>query len=128
MLSPSTHSKNIHKERESNFELLRIVAMFLVLMLHANFISIGSPTISDCHEAPFNSILRYFFQSLSIGCVDIFVLISGWFGIRPSIKSFTSFIFQCFFFLFGVYAVCCIGGISEFNFGGLKACLLFIPD
>jgi peptidoglycan/LPS O-acetylase OafA/YrhL len=28
-------------ERESNFELLRFVAMFLVLVMHANYFSLG---------------------------------------------------------------------------------------
>lgn len=30
------------KTRESNFELLRIILMFRVLALHANFFSLGS--------------------------------------------------------------------------------------
>ena len=36
------------KFRQSNMELLRIVAMFLVLLVHADFFSIGAPSASDC--------------------------------------------------------------------------------
>ena len=48
MLSHNT--KNIHnncetcKERLPNFELLRILAMLLVLLVHCNFFSLGHPT------------------------------------------------------------------------------------
>lgn len=31
--------------RNSNIELLRIVCMFMVLALHANFMALGAPTI-----------------------------------------------------------------------------------
>ena len=32
------------KNRDSNIELLRIIAMFLVLVVHANFFTLGFPT------------------------------------------------------------------------------------
>lgn len=35
-------NKVIKKERESNIELLRLLAMFLVLVVHADFFFIGS--------------------------------------------------------------------------------------
>ena len=41
--------------------------------------------------------LRMLFESLAIVCVNVFVLISGWFGIRPKWKSVTNFLFQVFF-------------------------------
>ena len=64
-------------KRQSNIELFRIVAMFLVLVLHALFIAIGTPSQSQCLFAPGNAITRIFFQSLAIVAVDVFVLISG---------------------------------------------------
>ncbi len=107
-------------------ELLRIVAMFLVLVVHADFFSLGSPTQEEVLASPLESSLRIFFQSLSIVCVDVFVLISGWFGIRPKIKSFAGFIFQCFFFLIGIYVVCLLMGISDFSLRGVAGCLLLL--
>lgn len=85
-------------KRQSGIELLRIIAMFLVLVQHVNGIAIGLPGSLDCVNAPLNSWLRFFLQSMAIVGVDVFVLISGWFGIRFRIKRLAEFIFQCLFF------------------------------
>lgn len=110
--------------RDSNMELLRIVAMFLVLVVHADFFTLGIPTYEESINDVLPTISRFFFQCLSIGCVDVFVLISGWFGIRPNLKSFLSFIFQCLFFLCGVYFVCLIAGYASFTLTGILECLV----
>ena len=86
-----------HKTRDSNIELLRMLAMFLVLLVHADFFSLGTPTLQDIQTSTLDSTLRIFFEALSIVCVNVFVLISGWFGIRPSLKGVSNFIFQCLF-------------------------------
>lgn len=86
-------------------EFLRIIAMLLVLVVHANFKSIGAPTLTDLDNAPLSSFLRLFSQSVSIVCVNTFVLISGWFGIRPKILRFTEFIFQVLFIGVIVYFI-----------------------
>lgn len=106
--------------RESNIEVLRIIATFLVLVVHADFFSLGIPTQNECINSPISSITRYFFQSLSICCVDTFILISGWFGINPKLKSFASFIFQCLFFLCGIYAILLLTGDAELSHTGIK--------
>ena len=105
--------------RESNFELLRIVAMFLVLVVHADYLSLGRPTQIEIMQEPISSIGRIFFQAMSIACVNIFILISGWFGIKPSIKSFSNFIFQCLFFYIGIYLVGIASGFATFSIKGL---------
>ena len=86
------------KVRQSNIELLRIIAMFLVLIVHADFTSIGCPNIEDIETSPISSFFRILTQSLSLICVNLFVLISGYFGINPKSKSILSLIFQVFFF------------------------------
>ena len=86
------------KVRESNFELLRIIAMFMVLILHADFQALGAPTRADIISSPITSTLKVFFEMASIVAVNVFILISGWFGIRPSIKGFCKFAFQYLFF------------------------------
>ncbi len=83
--------------RQSNIELLRIVAMLLVLVVHADFLSLGRPSSADFVAAPAGSLSRMFFQALSIICVNVFVLISGWFTIKPSLKGLCNFLFQCLF-------------------------------
>lgn len=92
-------------KRCSNIELLRILAMFLVLVLHALFLSIGTPNKAQCIATPGNAFLRLFFQSLAIVAVNVFVLISGWFGIKPTVKKLLSLLFQVFFFTITILIV-----------------------
>lgn len=119
-------SQGLRKERLSGMELLRIIAMFLVLVVHANYFSLGAPTYQDVQQDAWASFVRMFFQSLSIGCVDLFVLLSGWFGIRPKLSSFLNLLFQCAYFLLGIYAICLVTGVSQFNVHGLKGCFLLL--
>lgn len=71
---------SIHKSksRESNFELLRIVAMFCIvfyhLLLHYVIPAEGEESIFYALQLP-----------LHIG-VPLFVFISGYFGIKPSVS------------------------------------------
>ena len=98
------------KERLSNFELLRILAMFLVLVVHANFFSINVPTHIECIRNGAVSFFRFFIESISIVCVDVFVLLSGYFGIKCRVKSFFNLFFQIIFW------------------GGGALSFLFIPE
>ena len=112
--------------RLSGMELLRIIAMFLVLVVHSCFFSLGAPDEADIMTYPLSSFTRILFQSLSIGCVDLFVLLSGWFGIRPKLKSISRFIFQCLFFLIGIYLFILFGGLTSLNIKGIAGCLLLL--
>lgn len=85
------------KVRQSNIELLRIIAMLLVLIVHADFASIGCPNIDAIATSPLSSFFRFLAQSFSIVCVNLFVLISGYFGINPKRRSISSLIFQIIF-------------------------------
>ena len=87
------------KVREANFELLRITAMFMILVIHANMISLPKPVCSELFYNPFPVITRYFIESLGIFGVNIFVLISGWFTIKTRSKSFLAFGFQILYIL-----------------------------
>lgn len=65
------------KHRQSNFELLRIVAILMVLTMH-----VVGLAHKDIAQGSFN---RQFEMLVNVVCntgVDAFVLISGWFGIR----------------------------------------------
>ncbi|MCM1139271.1 MAG: acyltransferase [Muribaculum sp.] len=101
--------------RQSNFELLRITAMFLVLVVHADFLTFGSPSLSDFQSAPLNAFTRTIIEFLSIVCVNVFILISGWFGIRPSVKGLGNFLFQCLYFIIGIYFVMLAMGEAPVN-------------
>ena len=73
--------------------------MFLVLVIHAN--TVYDPWPIDQKAVLSNSVLcafRFLIESLSIVCVNAFILLSGWFGIKFSVKRLLSLIFTVFFF------------------------------
>ena len=102
-----------YSTRQSNFELLRLVSMLLVLTLHGYGVALGNPPKVDFQLSPLSASFRVLMESLSLICVNVFVLISGWFGIKPSIKGLASFLFQCFYFSIGVTIVAPLIGIGN---------------
>lgn len=86
------------KIRDSNIELLRILAMFMVLLVHADFFSLGIPSVEDIQNNQLDSFWRIFFEAVNIPCVNIFVLISGYFGIKPTFKGGGEFHLSMFVF------------------------------
>lgn len=104
--------------RQSNFELLRIIAMFMILGLHANVAALGMP---DSVDFSIGNITRIVLEFACIVSVNVFVMISGWFRIKPSIKGISTFLFQCFFFLMGGYLVMCALGFVPFSIKGLMS-------
>lgn len=116
------------KTRQSNIELLRIISMFLVLVVHANFWALGRPTSLDMQMSPLASYTRFFIESLAIVCVNVFVLISGWFGIKPSVNGFSRFAFQCLFFLIGHYVVGLAIGASRLDIKGIAGCFCLLSN
>ena len=110
------------RERDSNMELFRIVATFLILVVHASFFTLGAPTQIDIIDSPFSSFVRFFVQAISIVAVNAFVLLSGWFGLRPKASSFLNFIFQILFWAIGIYVICLIGGFAKLNISGVLYC------
>lgn len=112
--------------RKSNIELLRIVAMLLVLTVHAGFYSLGVPTPAEAVATPLNVVTRLFFQSFSVIAVLVFVLISGWFGIRPKVKSVVNFLFQCFFYSIIIFGVMLCLGRAHLDWKSIQNVLLFV--
>ena len=78
------------------FSALRITAMFMVMILHIN-LGLGIYEWKETGIKPLSILSIQFFELFSIGSVNAFVLISGWYGLKPSIKRLSSFIFQCLF-------------------------------
>lgn len=94
-------SKSISKSvglRDSNMELLRIIAMLLVCIVHANFRALPVPTYEEVFTNVGSSILRYFTGSVPIICVNLFVLLSGWYGIKFKFCRLKEFLLQVLFF------------------------------
>ena len=99
--------KNEHV-RDSNMELLRIIAMLLVMVVHVDFRALGIPVFEEVQTNPFSSSFRFLTESFSFISVNVFVLLSGWYGIKFKLDRLWEFLFQVFFFsifLFVVYSL-----------------------
>lgn len=107
------------KVRDSNMELLRCVAMLLVIVAHTDFLSLGVPQYTEIVACPFSVFFRFFVQALSVVCVDVFILLSGWYGIKPTTNRFCEFLFQVFFFSLLIYIVLVL--IEPNNYLNLKS-------
>lgn len=96
-MSKHTTTPPICAARQSNIELLRCVSMFMVLMMHTSFITFGFPTVEGTKNEPLFCGLQTLQYSVAIVAVNVFVMISGWFSIKPKTKGITSFLFQVAF-------------------------------
>lgn len=88
--------------RRSNFELLRIIAMLMVVICHA----IGY--VNEADLVGTIGVARLAINQLCLVCVNVFVMISGWFGIKASWKGAAKLLFQVVFvalLCFGVFAL-----------------------
>lgn len=82
-----------HK-RNSSIELLRIIIMFMILLLHANYLTFGVP-----QDHSFLSFSRCVAEAFTITPVNIFILITGFFGTSFSIKKVSGLVYQLLFCL-----------------------------
>lgn len=114
------------KERDSNIELLRILATLFILILHCNGWSLhewggitgwntGNSIVAAC---------RILVQNITVLGVDAFILISGFYGIRPKLKSIVNLFTLLFFFYVGCYLWNCGIGNEEFSTAGLLGNML----
>lgn len=71
--------------------------MALVLMSHAGFYSVGMPKFEDFMVHPLGAPLTIIYESFTYICVNVFVLISGWFGIYFKFSRIVNLIFQVLF-------------------------------
>ena len=86
------------KTRDSNMELLRITAMVFILLIHATYRALPFPDSAAIEANTSSSFLLILSRSAFIMGVDLFVMLSGWFGIRPRLSRLTELFFQILFF------------------------------
>lgn len=103
-------------QRQSNFELLRIVSMLLILIVHIDGASIGLPQpLGDTASLTARDWWKLVVESISIIGVNCFVLISGYFGIKPSWKGFIRFASYCMFYSVAIYCIVAMGINGDWN-------------
>lgn len=111
----------IYKERSSNFELLRLLLMFLIVLHHGIIFGIGlgnfSSTLNEKLLVGEDTIPYYaVINALCIVGVNCFVLLSGFFAIKPNVEKFKLLVFQILFYTLFLTAVpqLIIGNYSNF--------------
>lgn len=98
----------MRKERNSSVEIFRIIATFLVLIVHFNGWFVGMPEKFIGIFTPF-TIGQTLIESLSCTCVNCFLIITGWYGLRIkwkhiwTIYSIVVFIYVPFYVVTAIY-------------------------
>lgn len=93
------------KERESNFEGLRVVAMCMVVVLHLDGAAVGLPQAVGPWAATGRDWWRLAVEAAAIVGVNCFTMISGYFGIRLTWRSVGRFLGVCAFYSVGITTV-----------------------
>lgn len=122
---------SIHKQihiRNSNIELLRILSMIMILGLHVNVYSLGVPTQQETIQYPLSSFARCAFEMLCIISVNLFVLISGWFGIRFNYIGLGKYVFHCLFIISLMYIIGLLTGVTSMSLYEILQCGAFVGN
>lgn len=101
--------------RLSNIELLRIVSMIMVLAVHFDGASLGLPEPVGLSMTDAGWWWRTAVEAMAIVGVNCFTLISGYFGIRASVRGLASFVLQCVFYSVVIYTVGAMCGLTPFS-------------
>lgn len=83
-----------NKKRQINIEVLRIIAMLLVLVGHFNIACNGDVTYELVHTNLLKAIGIAEVKSWTFVCVPCFIVISGYFGIHWKWKGLFNYLFQ----------------------------------
>lgn len=108
-MSRTKLSPSLATPRNSSVEILRLISMFFVLILHFNHWGINIDILSMSGPLTKENFVGHIIESIAIVAVNVFVLISGYFGISFKIRR-----------LFNLYLVCFIWGLFSY----LLYCLL----
>lgn len=96
-------------------ELLRLVAMLSVILFHLDFLGMGIE-LHVIEASPLSTILGAVgLKSLTMSCVNLFVLVSGWYGIRFTLHKLGTLVFQVLFYSLPIYLVFVFIGRTPFS-------------
>ena len=107
------------KGRQANIELLRIIAMLMVVTLH--YLIKGQAAVSLTLDMGVLNLLLWFVKAMCIVTINVYVLISGYFlpeGQWKISRLFTLWL-QVMFYSLGVPLVCFLADVGEVRVWGL---------
>ena len=107
------------KTRQGNMELLRIIAMLMVVILH--YLGKGQAVTSMTEDTGILNLCLWFFEAMCIVTINLYILISGYFLVdaKWKISRLVSLWLQVMFYSAGVPVVCLVLGIGEVGKWGL---------
>ena len=104
------------KKREVNLELLRIIAMLMVISLHylgkGNTMAAGITAVSPSNPNFINEVLAWTLEALSYGAVNLYVMISGYFLINSNVRTekIWKLLVQVLFYSIGIFLIFLVMG------------------
>lgn len=103
------------KKREPQFEILRVVAMLMVILLH--YLSKGGLLADPAGNMRLSDWAFWGLEALCLVCVNVYVLISGYFFIenRFRLGKIAGLWCQVFFYSVVIAAVCMATGIADYR-------------
>lgn len=107
------------KARQANIELLRIIAMFMVVALH--YLVKGEAAVSLVENPSAVNTVLWLVKAFCIVTINVYVLISGYFLLEAEwkVSKLISLWVQTLFYSIGVPAVCFFLGMDEIKQWGL---------
>ena len=111
--------------RLSNIELLRLLAMLLILFGHFHSRLSPMPQFDAICQRPIHSYVELMLRCFATSGVGVFVAISGWFSVKLKRKGLAKYIFQVLFILWVIYGIVIATHITELNTEGIRISLSF---
>lgn len=113
------------KSRQSNIELLRIIAMLFIVIVHCDGAALGLPNPTK-GIAGVGDWWKISVEALVIVGVNCFTLISGFFGIKAKLRGFLRFVLTCIFYSVGAYVLFAAFGKIEWSATGFVGSLMVL--
>ena len=102
--------------------MLRIIIMYMILLLHANFLTFGAP-----QDHSLSSFTRCLAEAFTLTPVNIFVLITGFFSTRFSLTKVMGLVYMVLFCIFPISLLLIGCHVVEFDLDYLDfRCYWFI--
>lgn len=95
-------------QRQSNIELLRLISMLMIMILHFHNQAVNPGILSCNHPLILETYFGHCVESICIVGVNVFVLISGYFGINFKIRGVLKLFLQCFIWGLIGYLLYCL--------------------
>lgn len=120
-------------KRDSRFELLRIISMFMIIIFHFDYFG-QQWRVSSIHSFWDYTLLSSYLTLGKLG-VYLFIMITGYFvgnkafPISKSLLKSCSIWFETFYYSVGIFVVLCLTKLATFSVSQLFKCALpFIND